>query len=174
MPTCLACQLVDWAVEHEFTQPFVFDSWYTCKELCQHITSRGRDWIGTVDGSEGIYWQGRWQSLTDWVQTRPPKDFAPTRFKYRDAQECYWAGTWVAQVGKLGRVRLVASYKKEDRSDTPKFLLTASQLVWERQHILERRRRRWTIETSYEDVKGALGFDEYEVRDSEAIKRHWY
>ncbi len=83
---------------------------------------------------------------------------------YRGEWECYWAGSWVAQVGKLGRVRLVASYKKEDRSDNPKFF-TASKLTWERKHILQRRRRRWTVETSYEDVKGPLGFDEYEARD---------
>lgn len=169
----LACRLVDWAVEHGFTQPFVFDSWYTCKELCQHITGCGRDWIGTVDGSEGIYWRGGWQSLDEWVKTRPTKEFDKVRFQYRGEWECYWAGSWVVQVGKLGRVRLVASYKKEDRSDNPKFF-TASKLTWERKHILQRRRRRWTVETSYEDVKGPLGFDEYEVRDIEAIKRHWY
>jgi hypothetical protein len=169
----LACRLVDWAVEHEFTQPFVFDSWYTCKELCGHIQSCGREWIGTVDGTEGIYWYGRWHSLAEWVKTRPAQEFVRVQFTYRGEKETYWAGSWVTQVGKLGRVRVVASYKEEERSDSPKFF-TASKLTWEVKHILQQRRRRWTVETAYEDVKGPLGFDEYEVRDSKAIKRHWY
>src|SRR5215211_4572823 len=37
-------RLVDWALAHGFTQPFVFDSWYTCQELCHYITSNERDW----------------------------------------------------------------------------------------------------------------------------------
>lgn len=137
----LACQLVDWAVEHGLTQPFVFDSWYTCKDLCEHITGCNRDWIGTVDGSEGIYWRGNWHGLDQWVKSRPIGEFDKVRYQYRGEWECYWAGSWVAQVGKLGRVRVVASYKREDRSDNPKFFL-ANNLTWERKHILQRRRRR--------------------------------
>jgi len=169
----LACRLVDWAVERGFVQPFVFDSWYTCKQLCQHIAQAGRDWIGTVDASEGIYWRGKWHSLGEWVATRSNQEFEQVRFKYGQEWEQYWAGSWVAQVGKLGRVRVVASYKQEDRSDKPK-LYVSGRLSWESKHILQRRRRRWTVETAYEDVKGPLGFDQYEVRDIEAIKRHWY
>jgi hypothetical protein len=29
------------------------------------------------------------------------------------------------------------------------------------------------VETSYEDTKGPLGFDAYELRDEEGIRRHW-
>jgi hypothetical protein len=36
---------------------------------------------------------------------------------------------------------VVASYKREDRSDNPKFFV-ANNLTWERKHILQRRRRR--------------------------------
>lgn len=169
----LACQLVDWAVQRGFGQPFVFDSWYTCKELCQHIARKAREWIGTVHDDEGIYWRGKWDSVGAWVAHRAEEEFAEVRFQHRGEWERYWAGSWVASVGQLGRVRLVASYKEQDRSDKPKFYVTG-RLTWERQHILQRRRRRWTVETAYEDVKGPLGFDEYEVRDLEAIKRHWY
>jgi hypothetical protein len=169
----LACRLVDWAVDRGFAQPFVFDSWYTCKELCQHITRSHRDWIGTVSASEGIYWRGNWHSLREWVAGRRDQEFESVRFKYGGEWERYFAGSWVAQVGKLGRVRLVASHKQEDRSDKGKLYVTG-RLTWESKHILQRRRRRWTVETAYEDVKGPLGFDQYEVRDIEAIKRHWY
>jgi hypothetical protein len=32
---------------------------------------------------------------------------------------------------------------------------------------------RWPVEPSYEDTKGPLGFDGYELRDEEGIRRHW-
>jgi hypothetical protein len=140
----LACRLVDWAVRHGFRQPFVFDSWYTCKELCRHITGRDRDWIGTTDASEGIYWSGKWHSLGEWVAARPAQEFDLIRFPYRGQGEGYWAGSWVAPVGKLGRVRLLASYQDEEereRGEEPQFYLTG-HLTWERKHILQRRRRR--------------------------------
>jgi hypothetical protein len=169
----LACQLVDWAVNHGWHQPFVFDSWFTCKELCQHINQHNRDWIGTVHEDEGIYWRGKWQSIGEWVKSRDNSEFEEVKFRYREELESYWAATWVAQIGKLGRVRLVASYKNQDRSDNVKLYVT-NKLTWEKKHILQRRRRRWMVETAYEDVKGPLGFDEYEVRNLEGIKRHWY
>ncbi|MFN0123078.1 MAG: transposase [Blastocatellia bacterium] len=169
----LACRLVDWADEHGFYQPYVFDSWYTCKELCQHISQKGRDWIGTTDASDGIYWRGKWHNLGEWVASRPDREFVETSFQYHEQKEVYYVGSWVAPIGKLGRVRLVASYKKADRTDKPKFF-PASKLTWECKHILQRRRRRWTVETAYEDFKGPLGFDEYELRDIDGIKRHWY
>jgi len=169
----LACRLVDWAVARGWTQPFVFDSWFTCKELCQHITRYQRDWIGTVHEDEGIYWRGHWHGLGEWMKSRDEREFEEVRFRYEGDWETYWAGSWVAQIGKLGRVRLVASYQQKDRGDTPK-LYVSGKLTWEKKHILQRRRRRWTIETAYEDVKGPFGFDEYEVRDIEAIQRHWY
>jgi hypothetical protein len=40
-------------------------------------------------------------------------------------------------------------------------------------YLLGRRQRRWPVETSYEDTKGPLGFDTYELRDEEGIRRHW-
>ncbi len=86
-----------------------------------------------MDPSEGIYWRGKWYNLRAWVTARPQREFDEISFQYHDKKEVYYAGSWVAPVGKLGRVRLVASYKKEDRSDKPKFF-PASKLTWERQH----------------------------------------
>lgn len=40
-------------------------------------------------------------------------------------------------------------------------------------YLLGRRQLRWPIEPSYEDTKGPLGFDAYELRDEEGIRRHW-
>jgi SRSO17 transposase len=169
----LGCELIDWAVEQGYKQTVVMDSWYTCKQVCEHISSKGLEWIGTVDEDEGIYWQGSWHNLGEWVKSRANKEFEQVDIKYGGDKESYYAGSWVCKIGKLGKVRLVASYREADRSDKVKLYVTG-KLTWEKKAILGQRRRRWTVETSYEDVKGPLGFDEYEVRDEEGIKRHWY
>lgn len=86
--------------------------------------------------------------------------------------EKYWAAAETRQVGQLGRVRLVASHQKEDRSDEPRFYV-CNHLPWELSYLLGRRQLRWPVETSYEDTKGPLGFDAYELRDEAGIRRHW-
>ena len=94
------------------------------------------------------------------------------RYRQRETMERYWAAAETRQVDQLGRVRLVASHKKEDRSDQARFYV-CNHLRWELSYLLGRRQLRWPVEPSYEDTKGPLGFDAYELRDEEGIRRHW-
>lgn len=170
----LACELIDWAVAEGYNYPVVFDSWYTCRQVCQHIASKNMIYVGTVEPHDGVYWHGKWGPIQDWYQQLPDRAFAPVRFRYRqrETMEHYWAAAETRQVGQLGRVRLVASHKKEDRSDEPRFYV-CNHLRWELSYLLGRRQLRWPVEPSYEDTKGPLGFDAYELRDEEGIRRHW-
>ena len=170
----LACQLIDWAVAQGYHYPVVMDSWYTCKQVCHHIANKDMIYVGTVEPDDGVYLKGKWVSIKDWHEQLPEKAFAPVRFRYRqrETMEHYWAAAETRPVGQLGRVRLVASHKKEDRSDEPRFYV-CNYLQWELSYLLGRRQLRWPIEPSYEDTKGPLGFDAYELRDEEGIRRHW-
>ena len=170
----LACELIDWAVAQGYNYPVVMDSWYTCKQVCHHIANQGMIYVGTVEPDDGVYLKGQWVSIKEWHQQLPDKAFAPVRFRYRqrETMEHYWAAAETRQVGQLGRVRLVASHKEKDRSDEPRFYV-CNYLQWELSYLLGRRRLRWPVETSYEDTKGPLGFDAYELRDQEGIRRHW-
>jgi len=169
----LACRLIDWAVAHGFRHPVVMDSWYTCREVCQHIAARGLLYVGTVQPDDGLYRGGSWQSLQTWYEHLPAAAFQPVKFRYRGQWEQYWAAAQTAQVDQLGRVRLVVSHRTEDRSDEPRFYVS-NYLQWEESYLLKLRRMRWPIESSYEDTKGPLGFAAYELRDEEGIRRHWY
>lgn len=170
----LACELMDWAVAQGYNSPVIFASWYTCKQVCQPIAGKGMIYVGTVEPDDGVYQKGKWVSLKDWQQQLPDKAFQPVRFRYRqrETMEHYWAAAATGQVDQLGRVRWVASHKKEDRSDAPRFYV-CNYLGWELSYRLGRRPLRWPIESSYEDTKGPLGFDAYERRDEEGIRRHW-
>ena len=45
---------------------------------------------------------------------------------------------------------------------------------WEAKRILMTYLDRWPTETFNEDTKGNLGFEEYQLRRLQGIKRHWY
>jgi hypothetical protein len=171
----LACELIDGAIQRGYRHPVVIDRWYTCRQVCQHIESKQMLYVGTVEPEDGIYKGGKWLSIGDWYQQLPDRAFEPVRFRYRgrERMEKYWAAAETRQVDQLGRVRLVASHQTADRSDEPRFYVS-NYLQWELSYLLGRRRLRWPIETSYEDTKGPLGFDAYELRDEEGIRRHWY
>lgn len=53
---------------------------------------------------------------------------------------------WPKSANWAGR-GLVASYQEKDRSDNPKFYVTGKS-TWEGKHLLQRRRRRWRVETA--------------------------
>ena len=70
------------------------------------------------------------------------------------------------------RVRLVASYEDQvNLSKTPDFY-AANRKDWEAKRILTTYLDRWPTETFNEDVKGNLGFEDYQLRRWQAIKRH--
>jgi hypothetical protein len=170
----LACELIDWAVAKGYRYPVVMDSWYTCRQVCEHIAGQNLIYVGTVEPDEGVYLKGKWVSIQQWYEGLSGRDFDPVRFRYRQQETMtrYWAAAQTRQVGQLGRVRLVASHQEKDRSDEPRFYV-CNYLQWELSYLLGRRRLRWPVETSYEDTKGPLGFDAYELRDAEGIRRHW-
>jgi hypothetical protein len=170
----LACELIDWAVAKGYNYPVIFDSWYTCKQVCHHIAKKNMIYVGTVQPDDGVYLKGQWVSIQAWYKQWPAKAFAPVRFRYRqrETMERYWAAAETRQVDQLGRVRLVASHKQEDRADEARFYV-GNHRRWELSYLLGRRQLRWPVEPSYEDTKGPLGVDAYELRDEEGIRRHW-
>ena len=101
----------------------VIDSWYTCRQVCEHIAGKQMIYVGTAEPDNGISLKGKWVSLKDWHQQLPDRAVQPGRFRYRqrETMEQYWAAAATQQVDQLGRVRLVASHKEKDRSDAPRF-----------------------------------------------------
>lgn len=100
-------------------------------------------YVGTAEPDDGVYLKGKWVSVKEWHEQLPNRAFEPVRFRYRqrETMEKYWAAAETRQVGQLGRVRLVASHQKEDRSDEPRFYV-CNHLQWELSYLLGRRQLR--------------------------------
>jgi hypothetical protein len=104
----------------------------------------------------------------------PNKAFEPVRFRYRlrETVEKGWAAASTLQIAQLGRVRLVAAHIEEDRDDEPRFYV-CNYLQLDLSYLLGQRKLRWPVETCYDDAKGPLDFDTYELRDGDVIRRDW-
>jgi hypothetical protein len=68
--------------------------------------------------------------------------------------------------------RLVVVYQQQDLSDVPRFLLTDA-LHWESARTIQTWTYRWSCEIFHEYAKQVAGFESAQVRNQEAVKRHF-
>jgi hypothetical protein len=171
--TQLAADLVREAVR--WSLPFdvvLFDSWFCRKPLIAVIEKEGKDWVGGCPKDRNVLFQNRWMQLQEYICTIPAEAYRP----YKIGEHVYWAFTKVLPMKNLDRrrVRIVASYRDTlDLSKLPNFYIT-NRKDWECKRILTTYCDRWPTDTFNEDVKGNLGFEEYQLRKLRGIRRHWY
>jgi hypothetical protein len=171
--TTLGAELLREAIEWQI--PFsvvLFDSWFLRSPLVRAIQAVGKDWIGACPKDRNVLVQGQWVQVQEFIRTIPTEAYRP----YRVGSHLFWAFTKVLPMQNLQRqrVRLVASYEDQvQRNKTPNFYAT-NRKDWESKRILTTYLDRWPTETFNEDVKGNLGFEDYQLRRWLAIKRHWY
>jgi hypothetical protein len=171
--TQLAADLVREAVR--WGLPFdvvLFDSWFCRKPLIAVIEEEGKDWVGGCPKDRNVLFQNRWMQLQEYICTIPVEAYRP----YKIGEHIYWAFTKVLPMKNLDRrrVRIAASYRDTlDLSKLPNFY-TTNRKDWECKRILTTYCDRWPTDTFNEDVKGNLGFEEYQLRRLRGIRRHWY
>ena len=83
-----------------------------------------------------------------------------------------WAFTKVVRLKKYGRKRLVIVHEKSDLSDSPRFLLTDA-LHWDASRVFATWSYRWSVEIFHEFSKQLVGFESAQLRNEEAVKRHF-
>lgn len=171
--TQLGAELVREAVLWDL--PFdvvLFDSWFHRKPLIDAIEDENKDWVGGCPKDRNVLFQNRWTQLQEYIHTIPAEGYRP----YKIGKHVYWAFTKVLPMKSLDRrrVRIVASYRDTlDLSELPNFY-TTNRKDWEPKRILTTYCDRWPTDTFNEDVKGHLGFEEYQLRQLQGIRRHWY
>jgi len=171
--TVLAAELVEQAVKRELPFSLVlFDSWFLRWPLIEAIARQHKDWIGACPKDRLVLVQGRWVQLQEYIQTIPARAYRP----YKIGTHLYWAFTKVLPMKNLNRqrVRIVASYEDQVKSTRLPDFYATNRKDWEPKRILTSYLDRWPTETFNEDAKGNLGFEDYQLRQVRAIKRHWY
>ena len=171
--THLGAELLREAIEWDI--PFsvvLFDSWFLRAPLVAAVQSADKDWVAACPKDRLVLYRGQWWQLQAFIKTIPATAYRP----YRIGRHLFWAFTKVLPMKNLQRqrVRIVSSYEDQVQSDkTPDFYAT-NRKDWEPKRILTTYLDRWPTETFNEDVKGNLGFEDYQLRRLRAIRRHWY
>lgn len=180
----LATELVEDAIRRQL--PFsvvLFDSWYLAEEFIAILRRRQKDWISilkknrnletnsfVLKDAEGtrIPFAGPHIRIEDLVPLIPPSAYRAVKV----GAQTYWTFTLKVRIPGLGKVRLVISFENAELTGTYAVLVT-NRVDWTAHRIIATYLLRWPIETFYQDGKAHLGFDEYRMRDAEAIQKHW-
>ena len=180
----LGMALLEAAIQHKV--PFrvlLFDSWYLAEELVSMARYRKKDWISLLKKNRNletnsfvlqdaagtpIRLEGPHIAVEDLVPLIPPSAYHAVTV----GDKTYWTFTLAVRLPGLGKVRLAVSFKNAELTGTYAVLVT-NRADWRAQRIIALYVQRWPIETFYQDSKGHLGLDEYRMRNTEAIQKHW-
>lgn len=142
---------------------FVFDSWYTCKDMTGFVESIGRSYIGACKSNLLVRWEGnRYINLGEYVEKI-------TKFKEFEVNEKkFLVYTKKVHFKSIGDARLIVS-KRDDE-----IICLVTNRKDHARHILSDYMMRWKIENFYKDAKQHLGLGKCQVRNLNGIKKHWY
>ena len=155
---------------------YAFDQGVLMRPLTELIESKGKHWGSEIERTRLIMWDHTWQQV-QYIEQQL-KETHPESFRYKKVRcrnreyRDIWAFTKVVRLKKYGRKRLVIVHETEDLSDTPRFLLTDA-LHWDANRTFSTWTFRWPIETFHEFAKQLTGFEDAQLRNEEAVKRHF-
>jgi DDE superfamily endonuclease len=180
----LAIELVEEAIRHKV--PFgvvVFDAWYLAEDLVRVLARRRKDWISLLKKNRLLEtasfhvrdangWPlkrlGPHIAVEDLVPLIPAQAYRPVTI----GEHTYWCFTLAVRIPGLGKVRMVVSFEHEPWTGRS-VVLVSNRVDWTAAKIIGLYLHRWPTETFYQDSKGQLGFNEYRMRSTEAIGKHW-
>lgn len=155
---------------------YAFDNGVLTLELTQLIEASGKHWVSEIECSRLVLWNGQWcrvDGVDRQLCAAHAESFRHLHVQCRNGKvkEC-WAFTKTVRLKRYGRKRLVIVHQQEDLSDPPRFLLTDA-LYWESARVIQTWSYRWTCEVFHEFCKQFAGFESAQVRNQEAVKRHF-
>ena len=180
----LAIELVETAIRQKV--PFgvvVFDAWYLAEDLVRVLARRRKDWLSLLKKNRLLEtasfhvrdangWPlkllGPHIAVEDLVPLIPTNAYRPVTV----GAHTYGCFTLAVRIPGLGKVRLVVSFEHESLMGRSVVLVT-NRVDWSAAKTISMYLQRWPTETFYQDSKGHLGFNDYRMRSTEAIGKHW-
>ena len=155
---------------------YAFDNGVLTLDLTRYIESQGKHWVSEIECSRHINWSGKWQRvdiIAEGLRKEHPESFRHIKVNCRigETRE-YWVFTKQIRLKRYGQKRLVIVHDTSDLSGTPRYYLTDA-LHWESVRILETWSYRWSSEIFHEFGKQIVGMESAQVREEEAVKRHF-
>ena len=163
--------------EGQFPQAhYAFDNSVLHLELTRYIESRGKPWVSEVECSRHIQWYGQWcrvDMVAAELKREHPESFRSISVHCRNGEKKpFGVFTKPVRLKRYGRKRLVIAHEKADLTDAPRFLVTDA-LHWESGRVIETWSYRWASEIFHEFGKQVTGLEAAQVRQEEAVTRHF-
>ena len=155
---------------------YAFDQGVLSRPLTEVIEESGKHWVTEIERSRNVMWNGQWQRVervAEELKTNHPESFRHKLVRCRNGEQReIWTFTKVIRLKKYGRKRFVIVHEQSDLSDAPRFLLTDA-LHWDASRIFATWSYRWSVEIFHEFSKQLVGFESAQLRNEEAVKRHF-
>jgi len=135
-----------------------FDLWYNARTFTKWLNEHEIIWVSTLKSNARITRHGRTQPVEQWAKQLP---------RHRIAGRTWaWVGT--VHLPRYGIIRLVVATNGYGGLD----YIASNDLHRRGKTLLERKRSRWDIETSFRDTKQLAGLGACQCRVSQAMERH--
>lgn len=170
----MAQEMIDWAVKQGI--PFkcvIFDSWYFCKELCDHLESLGKDWISMSKSDRKLKYKGRKYTCVTYSQELNPEELRTVQVKGKDYNVQSVQAVFECLKRNNTTCRLVVSYERTENGYNEPVYLVSNNKELRPEDLINAYKLRWSIETFFRDAKTELGFGDYQMRKEKGIKSHW-
>jgi hypothetical protein len=163
--------------EGKFPQAdYAFDNGVLTLELTRLIESKGKHWVSEVESSRHILWETQWHRIDEVaaaLRHTQPESFRRVQVRCRTGEtKEFWAFSKSVRLKRYGRKRIAMVQERGDLTDSPRFLVTDA-LHWESGRIIETWSFRWAAEGFHEFSKQGTGLEAAQVRNEEAVKRHF-
>ena len=156
---------------------YAFDNGVLCLELTRCIEKYGKHWVSKAEKSRNVMWNGKWTRVDvvdEELCKKHPESFREIEVLERNGEKKkYWVFTKTLRLKRYGRKRLVIIHESQDLSDTPLFLLTDAK-HWNSVKVIQVWSYRWSSEIFHEFGKQNVGMEAAQLRNKEAVKRHFY
>jgi len=155
---------------------YAFDNGVLTLDLTRYIEGRGKHWVSEIECSRHINWSNQWQrvdTIAEMLRTEHPESFRHIKVLCRNGEmKDYWVFSRTVRLKRYGHKRLAIVFETDELRDKPRYYLT-NALHWEGGKILETWSYRWSSEIFHEFGKQITGLESSQVRNEEAVKRHF-
>lgn len=174
--------LIDWATAQGILyQTVVFDSWFFCREMADHIEGLGKDWISMSKSNRLIRLGTKKLQLGDFARTLDPNSLPTVVVEGKTYAIKSMQAHFPCLKRRKDTVRLVICFEQEQYSEggekkkrwrEPVFLVSNRKDI-RPERLIRSYQIRWSIETFFRDAKSELGLEDYQMRNLDGIKSHW-
>ena len=155
-----------------FPSFFLYDSWYTSADIIQAFIKKGFFTVGALKTNRILYPAGYKMQVSELASYM--KESMPSIHTMTVGKRKYKVYRYEGPVNGVGKAVVLLSYPENafgEPSALCAFLCMNCTLSIE--EILTIYIERWSIEVFFRESKQKLGFDQYQIRSSQGIKRFW-